>query len=275
MVEVDFVVNCYERTYRTVLEPGYVSELATSQRFAFSSITILVNNVSDPHDVAARREALLASDPAVSRVELVSDLLPAALRASGLTERRLGRLPHFTDCVLAAVTMPGPDWVVYWDADARLRQPHDWITPTLQRMDDDSLVIGNPNNWHDGLAVREAVSVDGPFAVGFGFSDVVFLARRRDLARPIYRKVSPASWRYPLAHVEPIFEQRIDAWMRRSGKLRVTYLPAVVTHPDTVGINYPDAGLRERVRARTQRRLASMAARVSAHPAMRPWPHRP
>lgn len=254
---VDFVVNCYERTYRRLLAPGVLTGLVLQQRFSFASTTLLINNVDDRAD-AARMASQAIERGDVDRAEFVSDHLPAALSVTGLLPRNLARLPHFTDCCLVAVTLPGPEWLVYWDADATLLKPLDWVSPLIDFISQHPKVaIGNPNNWHDGLAEREALEIIGEVAVGFGFSDVAFLARRSDLARPIYRKVAPASWRYPLAHVEPIFEQRVDAWMRRGARMRATYLPAVVTHPEAVGINYPDAGLRERFRGRLQRDLAS------------------
>ncbi|WP_143447905.1 hypothetical protein [Kineosporia sp. R_H_3] len=273
MHSVDFVVNCYERTYREVLAPGYVSGLAEAQRFPFASVTVLVNNVDDRADAEARAKELGEADPGVSRVEFVADHLLAALAVTGLRARHLEPLGHFTDCGLVAATLPGPEWLCYWDADARLREPADWLTPTLAAMDADPRHgVGNPNNWHPGLAEREALIVDGDVAVGYGFSDVAFLARRADLARPVYRKVSPASWRYPLAHVEPVFEQRVDAWMRRERRTRVTYLPAVVEHLGEAGGNYPAGGVRERVRRAAFRRAGRAAAAVSSHPAARAWP---
>lgn len=267
MSEVDFVVNCYERTYRDVLGAGYVRRLAGRQGFPFASVTVLVNNVRDRAD--AER---LAASCDVDRVVFVADALPAALARTRFPRRHLRRLPHFTDCCLAAATLAGPEWFCYWDAEADLREPHDWISPTLSFMQTNPQVgVGNPNTWLEGLAVREALRIDGDIAVGYGFSDVAFLARRSDLGSPIYGKVAPASWRYPLAHVEPIFEQQVDAWMRRTGRQRATYLPATVTHPDEVGGNYPAAGLRERIRGRLMRSVGQRASRISAHPAMRAW----
>lgn len=271
MTDVDLVINCYERTYRDVLQAGFLGERIAQQEYDFAEVTVLVNNVTDSRDARERADRLVASGVA-TRVELVAEHFSRALTATGLKARHLGRLPHFTDCCLVAMTLSGPDWVVYWDADATLAEANDWITPTLEYMSSyPDIVVGNPNNWL-GVARAEALSIDGDFAVGFGFSDVAFMARRMDLARPIYRKIAPASWRYPLAHVEPIFEQRVDAWMRRSGRKRATYLPATVRHPETVGVNYPRAGLRERVRAKAQHNIATLAGRVSSHPSMRAWP---
>lgn len=271
---VDFVVNCYERTYRHVLEPGFVSSLAASQQYAFSQITVLVNNVEDPDDAHIRASTLIAAEPRI-RVVWVDQNLAGALASTGLRRRDIKRLPHFSDCCLVAVTLSGPAWVCYWDADARLREAMDWISPVRREMERDPRhLVGNPNNWHVGLAEREAVRKDerAGLAIGYGFSDVAFLARREDFSARMYRSVAPASWRYPLSAVEPIFEQRVDAWMRRCRRTRVTYLPAVIDHVGTEGSGYPSrTDLRTRVRRAFYRRGSKIAAALSSHPAFRAY----
>lgn len=265
---VEFVVNCYERTYRGVLRPGFVQGLAAQQHYSFAGISVLVNNVDDRRDAELR-----AADCGADRVVFVQDRLQEALRRTGLVRRRhLRRLQHFTDCCLVAVTLEGPEWLCYWDADAALHEPTDWLSPALKYAHTHpEIAVMNPNNWHLELAEREALQIDGDMAIGYGFSDVAFLARRSEFAQPVYRYFAPAAWRYPLAHVEPIFEQRVDAYMRRTGRLRATYLPAVVTHPDRVGLNYPPTGVREWLR-RWVFRVVARALRPSQHPAVRAWP---
>lgn len=277
MTNVDFVVNCYERTYRKVLQPGFVSGLAAAQQFKFASVTVLINNVVDREDGQRLADQLLSDDPGVTRVLWVSDHLDSALSQAGLRGRHIARLPHFTNCCLVAVSIDGPEWLCYWDADAHLEQEQDWITPTVAFMETNPRVLigglegqflGNPMSK---LAEREAIGLDSGFALGYGFSDIAFLARRADLARPIYRRVAPASWRYPLAHVEPVFEQRIDAYMRTTGRLRATRLGEYWTHEEVLGTNYPASALREKVRRRLQRFILRTVSRID-HPALRPWP---
>lgn len=268
---VDFIVNCYERTYREVLAPAFMASLAKQQSFDFAEVTVLINNVDD---MAAAKQAAqqLVDAGEITRFAVVADHLTDALRATGLRPQHIRRLPHFSDCCLVAVTLDGPDWIVYWDADARLSEPADWITPTLAYMQQNPRVaIGNPNTWQPGLTEREALTIERPFAIGYGFSDIAFLARRSELAAPIYRKVAPAAWRFPLAHIEPVFEQRVDAWMRRSGRLRATYLDATFEHVAPFGSNYPDGHLRGRLRGRIFREVGRIAARAE-HPALRAWP---
>lgn len=273
MPDVDFLINCYEQTYREVLAPGYVSDLARAQCFPFAAVTVLVNNVEDRADAEALAKVLLEVDPGVSRVVFVADHLPAALAVTGLRSRHLRRLAHYTDWALVAVSLDGPAWVLHWDADARLREPMDWLTPALARFGSDpQIAVANPQSWFPGLAEREALLVEDGLAIGYGFSDQVFLCRRADFSAPIYRRCAPASWRGPLSHIAPIFEQRVDAWMRRSGRTRCTVLAASYTHEAGFGAGYPAGGTRGRIRRAVMHRFRRWAQALSDHPAMRADP---
>lgn len=272
MADVDFLVNCYERTYRDVLAPGFMAARVAEQQREFAAVTVLVNNVDD-RPAAERLAAAAVESGEVTRVVFVEDHLEEALRVTRLRRSSMQRLPHFTDWALAALVLGGPDWLLHWDAEAVLDEPCDWVSPSVAYLAaHPGIVVANPESWFR-LARREAQHVDGDFAVGYGFSDQVYLMRRSQFARPIYRKIAPASWRGPLSHVEPIFEQRVDAWMRRTGHLRATYLPAAVSMPTAdFGASYPAADLRSKVRGRVQRAVRGVGERVSAHPAIRAWP---
>src|SRR5262249_15840677 len=150
---------------------------------------------------------------AIDRFVLVADELGRALRRTGLSQEDLGRIAHYSDAPLVAVTLEGAPWVLYWDADVRLREPIDWIAPSIELMDrDPRVLVANPN-WTDPTVEREAIERAGEFTLGQGFSDQVFLARRAELAAPIYGRRCLALYRYPLSHIGDVFEARIDAHM--------------------------------------------------------------
>ena len=135
-----------------------------------------------------------------------------------------------------------------------MKQPHDWVTPSLELMRRDGRVmVANPSWYtptarHDPLA-RSTYERTGEFALGPGFSDQLFLCRRSELAAPIYKQRCLSSRRYPMAHVCRSFEARLDAWMRHHGRLRASYIDAVYLHPDEIGRGYPDRLPREKLGA--------------------------
>jgi hypothetical protein len=256
--EVELLVNTFERTYRSVLAPGYFRAIEEQNRFEFARRVALIGAVEDREAVAARAQARIA-DGEIDEVFWVDERLPQALGKTGLTRRDLGDVPFFTDWALVAVTLPGCDWLLHWDADVTLEEPIDWITPALELMDEDRrLLVANPN-WEADTLDAEAVERRPPFVIGRGFSDQVFLVRRREFARAIYSERCVARLRYPVAHLGHIFESRIDAYMRHHDRLRATHTGARYLHPwDPHATAYPRGTLAQR--ARRLRNIAVIGA---------------
>lgn len=272
MSGVELVVNVWERSYRRVLDEGVLAAVVADHAgFRFARRTVLVNNVDDLADALARARA--ARDRGeVDHVAVVEEHLDAALAGARMTRADLGRIPHYTDCSLVAAFLGGPEHLLYWDADVRLRAPADWITPALELLAGDPRVaVANPA-WTADAAAVEAQTLEhrGPWALGQGFSDQVFLARRAELQDPaVYGTRCVAMLRFPMAHVAQVFEARVDAWMRHHDRLRATYVPAVYVHPEEgAGASYPAFTSRERARALGVR--AGLAALRATPRALRP-----
>jgi hypothetical protein len=265
MSDVDLCVNCYERTYRRVLAPGFFPARADDHMHRFARRTAIVNNVADRSD-AERRARALAEAGELDAWFFVEDHIEHALRLVNLEHANLGRAPYFTDWGLVLVTVPGPDWVVHMDAEVRMRRPGDWITPSIELMERDRRVmVANPC-WHapsprfDTLA-RTTLERTGDFALGLGFSDQLFLCRRSEFAAPIYGQRCVAMRRYPMANVTRSFEARVDAWMRHHGRLRGNYLAAVYVHPDEIGDAYPARRFSEKLTYAFNHALVAAARR--------------
>ncbi|MEM7167204.1 MAG: hypothetical protein AAF581_17210 [Planctomycetota bacterium] len=230
MTTVDLVVNCFERNYRNVLRPGFFPDVARQCDFDFARRVALINNVDHPREVLELGQTLQELGD-IDEVVLVADRLTDALETTGLTREELGRVPHYTDCALVAATLPGSPWLIYWDPDVTIAQPCDWITPAIALLDADPRLLAASPNWTTPeLLQAESREPSGEFQIGPGFSDQLFLARRADLARPIYGHRCVASWRYPMSHIAMIFEARVDAFMRRTGKLRAVHRECRYTH---------------------------------------------
>ncbi len=242
---VDLVVNVFERNYRHVFREGFFFEIEAQNRRAFARRVALINNVDDLPEAKALAQPLLNSGE-LTRLVVVAGALPEAVRRTGWKPRDFGRIPHYSDCALVAVTLEGSPWLLYWDADISLEQPTDWLGPAIDFLDaNPEGLVANPD-W--GGAHSESLRTSGDFCVGYGFSDQIFLARPEELAQPIYHYLCPASWRYPMAHISLIFEARIDAFMRRRRRLRATFMPARYQHP-AHRPEYPSPrGLVERLR---------------------------
>jgi hypothetical protein len=268
---VDLVINCFERTYRRALEPGTIAAIAHANAHPFARRVALINNVVDRPD-AERRARRLLQEGLIDEHHFVAERLDSALATTGLQRAELAPLLHFSDAPLVAATLPGSPWLLYWDPEARLAETVDWISPAIELMRGDArLLVANPS-WEvpDGEGrrpgvEREASETRGGFAIGHGFSDQVFLARRAELAAPIYRQRCIARIAYPAAHKAHVFEARLAAHMRHSARLRATSLAtSYVTDSPAGHSSYPPSGLRESVRF-ARNALALRALRAS------PW----
>lgn len=235
---VDLVVTVYDRTLRDVLAPGCLTAIAGGNAFAFARRTLLVNNVASREEVEALARERIATGE-LDRLAFVADHLDEALRVTGLARAELEPIPYFTDWAIVAATMPGPEWVLHWDAEVRMIAPVDWITPALELLGRDRRVLVVNPYWNVPTLEQTTFERDGDFALGHGFSDQVWLARRSELSRPIYHQRSLARLRYPMAHVGHIFEARVDAHLRHHGRLRATHVRATYRHPPNMGISYP------------------------------------
>ena len=263
---VDLCVNCYERTYRQVLSPGFLPALAAGHARRFERRTAIVNNVSDRAE-AERMAQRLQEAGELDAWFFVEDHIDEALSRTGLTRAELGRAPYFVDWGLVLVTVPGPDWLVHCDPEVRMQEPRDWVTPSIELMRTDARVmVANPRWYaptprHDTLA-RSTFETAPGFAIGLGFSDQLFLCRRSELAAPIYQQRCLATRRYPMANVSRSFEARVDAWMRHHDRLRANFLGATYVHPDEIGEAYPERSPRERAVSLINRALVE-AVRLS------------
>jgi len=267
--EIDLVVNTFERTYRETLAPGVFPRIEDENRRRFARRVALINNVADPSDARERAERLQRRGE-VDAYFFVADHAERAMRTCGLTWDDLGRIPHYSDCALVAVTLDGGPFLVYWDAEVRLDRPFDWVDPAVDLLEHDGRVlVANPASWR-GEVNWSTLDHSGPFALGYGFSDAVFLARRSELARPVYRERCLISLRYPLSHIAADFEQRVDSYMRRHRRLRATHTGVVYRHPESEGGSYPKPTFLEALR-HVRNHLAYRAAARSYinHPCLK------
>jgi hypothetical protein len=147
-----------------------------------------------------------------------------------------------------------------------LREPIDWITPGVALLTRDSRVVIVSPNWDYAGLLDNAEEVAGDFVLDYGCSDVVFLADRRSLAKPLYKYWCPASLRHPLAHLGAIFEQRLDSYMRRKRKYRATYTKAVYVHDNAnLGQSYPQQlRLSQKLRLKFNRTVVALLKKLKS-----------
>ena len=244
---VDLVVNCFERSYRHVLEPGFFPGIEAINDRPFAQRTAIINNVEDRAHATACAERLLALGE-IDRFVFVADGVDSALERCGLEPSDIAPHPFFTDFALVAVTLDGPDWFVMWDADVTLRAPSDWISPAIALLDADRRIMSANPDWPGEPHEQWFERYSENFGIGQGFSDQVFLGRRCEFAAPIYDQRCICRWRYPLSRLTNTFEARVDAHMRHADRVRATFRGAVYEHGVEMGTSWPSRSLVDRAR---------------------------
>ncbi|GAA2168314.1 hypothetical protein FHX52_1896 [Humibacillus xanthopallidus] len=226
MTSVGVVVNCYERTYRGVLVPGFFRQVVAQNRFPFDEVVALINNVDDRAEATERAVALVNAGE-ISSFAFVADHLDQALRSAGLSPRALRRRPYLLDYGIAMPHAVSTDWLLGWDAETQLLTPTDWVTPSIDLMLDDPRIFHASLSWparpEEPGALGEAVEVQGQFALNYGFSDQLFLLRRRELMAPIYRSFAPAALTRHAPHPYT-FEYRVEAHQRAVRRMRASLI---------------------------------------------------
>jgi len=228
--QMALVVNTFERTIDKVLTPGFFPGIEHQNRRRFTERILLVNNVEDPVGTRARAQRIL-DDGEVTSVHFVASHIDDVLVALGLSKVEFGRLLHLTDWAFVAPFVTRSSYMLHWDADVSLARPVDWVGAAVELLDTEPAVFcatARPTWWDPR---KELIVGTRPgFALGYGFSDQMFLVRTDELRQPIYHERCPASARYPTSHICATFEQRLDSYMRRHCCYRAVYLESHFSH---------------------------------------------
>ena len=225
---VSLTVNTFQRTFETVLTVEYFEAIRSQNQYSFDEVVLLINNVDDIASVRARADALVA-EGVVSAYFLVSEVLPDALRAVGLTLEDLGARPHFSDHLLVEPFVVTSDYYLHWDADISLEQPSNWIEPSVALLESDQQVFVASPQQHIRERCQWARKSD-EFLFDYTFTDQIFLTRTLQMRQPIYSEWCPASLRFPVAHLGQVVEQRLESHIRNHRLIHAFFRGATFTH---------------------------------------------
>lgn len=265
-MSVTLAVNCYERTYRTVLRPGYFPAIERMNSRKFEQVIAVINNVHDPADAKNRARALVQLGE-ISGFEFVSDWAPAVMEHWGLGIRHFRRRPYLLDYGLVIPLVSTSEYILGWDAETVLDQAVDWVTPAIRFLQTDSRVLHASLNWpparpQDAGVEGDAVARVGDFLLSWGFSDQVFLISREKMLATDMKTFSPAAIARHAPHPYT-FEFRMESFQRTHRKMRATYGPVRYrTNLDIEGVlDRTGKGLYESLRTEVLHRAEYHATR--------------
>jgi hypothetical protein len=235
MPAVDLLVNCYERTYRTVTVPGFFDAIDAQVEGCFNARYLLINNVADPSD-ARQRARQLKRTGEITDFAFVVDLLPEAMRVTSMNKRSLGAFRYLVDYGLAMTVFGDAPYFVGWDAEVRLDNSVDWVTPGVGLLEREPRVFSVNPDWPKRGQTESTMRIEsfaniGPYFLNYGFCDQLFLVRRDAMAAPIFSRIAPVVW--TMRHEAPrTFEARVESYQRSTHTVRATDSMVRYSHND-------------------------------------------
>jgi len=243
MISVDLIINCYEKTQK-VLDKSFIYKVLDQNKYKFKNIFIVVNNVKDKKGVVSK-VSKLKKKRVINDYFFVEDYIDDVLKLVKLKKEDLEPIPHYTDWALVSLYIAKSEYLLHWDPDVYLERPVDWITPSIKKLDKNkNFIIASPLwGFQKSVIKHESYDEDEEFSYNKDFSDQIFLTKKENLLKPIYKYNHIYSLRFPLAHIGSTFEKRIDGYMKKKNKTRLIFKEAVYVHPQDSGSPYPNVSI--------------------------------
>lgn len=229
-MKVDLIFNCYEKTYARVLDKSFIKSIVNQNKISFENIFIVINNVKNKKIVQNIAEKL-KKDWDIANFFRVEDYLPKVLQQCNIEEKDIKALRHYVDRALVCAYIAKSEYFVHRDSDVYLETSIDWIAPCIEEMNKNkNILIANPLRKEYKVEWKFWYKESRNFYYSYGFSDQLYLARKYDLLKDIYRYTHIYTSRFPLYPIWKTFEAMIDAYMRKESKTRLVFKNTIYVH---------------------------------------------
>jgi len=240
MTSVDLIINCYEKTQKKVLDKESIHNVLKQNKYKFKNIFILINNVKDKNAVIDKASKL-KTQKIINDYFFVEDYIDKVLKVVKLRKEDLEPIPHYTDWALVAAYVCKSEYLLHWDPDIYLEKPIDWITQSLNELKKNINFFCASPLWkqEENVIRRECYKENSIFIYNDDFSDQIFLVKKENILKPIYKYWHIYSLRFPLAYLGSTFERRIDSFVKETNRTRLIFKKAIYIHPQESGTPYP------------------------------------
>lgn len=238
---VTFATCVWERDWRQILlDDQYLSKMQIENHcYDFQEKILIINNVQNYKPVIEAAEKKI-SEGVLTNFYLAKDHKNKILNFFQLDRKDFKKDESFDgsdDWIyynalgpLAAIYFCATDYLLYHTGDAFLKKPVSWIEKAIGMLEKKrSYKVANLI-WNNQLieAQRESYKIRKDFLISKkGFSDQLFLIRRKDFQKPIYSLVTEEGSHFPRGDV---FEKRVFCHMLKLGWKRITYTKGGYTH---------------------------------------------
>jgi hypothetical protein len=238
-MDLTIETKCWEHDWHWVLQADRMRAMVERCASDRAKYVLWINN--GPSLECMRRGAdILVSKGLIHEYGVVADFADEALSFFGIEPDGFDGGYFYSIAELVGVYQCTTPYLLHFAGDTlpHAGLPDKWMNTLLCGLNEhpDWLTVNLLWNGRLHEAKREADFFSGAldeWAVGYGFSDQMYLVRTSEFRAPIYHLSHPAGKRYP-RYGGNLFERRVDAFMRTNQRLRGTWLPGSYAHE-----NYP------------------------------------
>jgi hypothetical protein len=223
-MKVTFEIKVYENDWKYVLYGNYLDRLVNNCNHDFFCKQLIINNVLDVDKVVKCAEKKVR-DGVIDKIIVVNEHETTVLNYFNLSKDSFKGGFNYSIAELTGIYFCQTDYLLHFSSDSFVKNiGFDWIKKAVANLEiNDKFIVANPvwNNKFEEAKNESDYEIDD-FFVGFGFSDQCYLINTKYFKGNIYDQANIKSERYPKYGGE-LFEKRVDAFMRNSGYLRITF----------------------------------------------------
>lgn len=238
---VTFATTVWEKDWKEILlSDEYLEKLQIENHcYNFTEKILIINNVADYMPVIEAAEKKI-EEGVLTNYYLAKDHAKNILQFFQLERRDLKKDHTFDgsdDWIyynalgpLAAIYFCVSDYLLYHTGDTFLEKPVSWIEQALRLLEKKKKYKVANLLWNDNAleAKKESFKERQDFFISKrGFSDQLFLVKRKDFQKPIYSELRADASHFPRGDV---FEKRVFCHMLKVGWKRITYAKGAYTH---------------------------------------------
>ncbi|MEP6804611.1 MAG: hypothetical protein ABI892_08810 [Flavobacterium sp.] len=234
-MNVTFEIKVYENDWKYILYGDYLTKLINNCNHDFFCKQLIINNVKDVAKVVKYAEKKI-KEGVIDKIIIVNEHESIVLDYFNLDKDSFKEGYNYSIAELTGIYFCQTEYLLHFSSDSFVKKiGFDWIKKGIEELEKDSrFIVANPT-WNNKIeeAKSESNYEINDIFVGFGFSDQCYLIKTKCFKSTIYNETNDKSNRYPKYGGE-LFEKRVDAFMRNSGHLRITFKNITYFH-----VNFP------------------------------------
>lgn len=238
--KVTLSVNIFERTYKNILKKNFFNAIEKSVNFRFDEVHVIVNNVSNRKLISSLLDKLI-NQKLITSYYFVEDYIDDALDCFNLSKEFLGPKPYcyYSNHLYVAIYLTKTEFLFHYDPDIIMMKSGNFIKDSIDIMSKDKNIFVTMPIPEKFVPNETDFLINENFYYYFiFFSDPIFFINTNDFCCDIYRYKTVGSFlRHSLSYIFPIFEERVESYMRIHKKFLALHTNSMFSQPNE-GQNY-------------------------------------